>query len=72
MEITTESQNLTVKKHLEKYGSITAERAVRIYGIFRLSGRIYDLKKSGLNIRSELKFRGSAHWSQYSLIPSKS
>ena len=67
----TETQNKTVLKHLIKYGSITAEQAVRKYSIYRLGARIYDLKKRGEKIHSKLIFNKtnpSCHWSEYSLI----
>jgi hypothetical protein len=67
----TESQNKTVLKHLVKYGSITANEAIRLYSIQRLSARIYDLKDKGVRIGSEIQFNPinkSIHWSKYSLI----
>jgi predicted fused transcriptional regulator/phosphomethylpyrimidine kinase len=62
-----ESQNKTILNHLKKHGYITAYLAVRLYGIFRLSGRIYDLKKQGFNIASKLEFNKSKHWARYFL-----
>ena len=63
-----ESQNKTVLKHLVKFGSITANEAVRIYGIYRLSARINDLRAKGVSITSTLAFNPSNrsnHWSIY-------
>ena len=38
------TQTLLVKNHLKRYGRITAKEAVDLYGIYRLSARIYDLR----------------------------
>ena len=65
-----ESQNKKVLAHLIKYGGITAEQAVRLYRIYRLSGRIYDLRRSGHSIESKLEFQQNdkrVHWAKYSL-----
>jgi len=40
----TESQNLMVLKHLDRYGQINPKQADRLYGIMRLGARIYDLR----------------------------
>ena len=33
-----------IRNHLERYGSITSQEANTLYGITRLSARIYDLR----------------------------
>lgn len=71
-EIKTDSQNKIVLKHLVKYGSLTAEMAVRLYRIYRLGARIYDLKRSGHNISSGLESKGSCHWAVYKINHKKS
>jgi hypothetical protein len=63
----TESQNKIVLHHLMDKGSLTAERAVRLYRIFRLSARIYDLRKKGHTIKQVLEHRDSCHWAVYSM-----
>lgn len=52
MKITQTEQ---VIKHLRLYGKITSWDAFREYGITRLSARIYNLRESGFNIKSEKK-----------------
>lgn len=47
------SHNADILNHMEKYGSITPLEALNLYGCFRLSGRIYDLRKQGIPIRTE-------------------
>jgi hypothetical protein len=62
-----ESQNKTVLAHLQKYHSLTAVQAVGLYKIYRLSGRIYDLRKNGYAVASRLISEKSKHWSEYFL-----
>ena len=46
-----ESQNRMVLEHLKKFGGITSMEAIELYGITRLSGRIYDLRHLGYVIK---------------------
>ena len=48
------TQEQMVEQHLKDYGTITTWEAFTDYGITRLSAKIYNLRKSGLNIKSEL------------------
>lgn len=41
-----------VLRHLKDYGQITTKEAFEEYGITRLSGRMYDLRKAGYIITS--------------------
>ena len=38
--------------HLQRNGSITAKEAFELYGITRLSGRMWDLRRAGYKIIS--------------------
>lgn len=42
-----------ILNHLQKYGSITQLEAIKYYWDWRLSDKIYRLKKDGKNIRTE-------------------
>lgn len=42
-----------ILKHLQKYGSITQLEAINLYWDWRLSDKIYRLKKDGYNIITE-------------------
>jgi hypothetical protein len=64
----TESQTLKVLNWMLSGQSITQFTAASYFGIYRLSARIFDLRKRGNNIKSELEFDGSRHWCRYSLI----
>ena len=52
--MSTESQNARIRKHLESGRSITPLEALYAYSCWALSSRISDLKKQGVNIKSEL------------------
>lgn len=38
------TQNQQIKKHLKEHGKITNRTAARLYDIYRLSARIYELR----------------------------
>jgi len=67
-----QSQCNKIINHIKEYGSITSLEAFRYYGCTRLSGRIFDLKKKGYNISSELETvltrDGTARVAVYRLI----
>ena len=46
-------QTKRVLRHLEIYGKITPMRAWELCGVYRLSARIYELRKAGYNIVKE-------------------
>lgn len=48
-----QTQNKTVLEHMQRDGFITSWQAIQLYGITRLSGRIYDLRKEGYKISSK-------------------
>lgn len=54
---------------MRKHGSITSYEAAMRYGILRLSGRIYDLKRMGHPIETEIVYGKDRqkHWAKYSL-----
>ena len=49
-EIDTTSQDKIVLWHMTKYKYITSMEAFELYGITRLSAKIYDLRKQGHKI----------------------
>jgi hypothetical protein len=53
MEENKESQNKMILAHMRSGKSITSLEALYLYGCFRLSGRIYDLRSQGIEIKSE-------------------
>lgn len=53
MENKRMTQEKAIAQHLRKCGSITSWEAFELFGITRLSARIYELRKAGWNITSE-------------------
>lgn len=47
------SQNKMILEYLNKGGRITPLGALNLFGSLRLSGRIYDLRKRGVEIESK-------------------
>jgi hypothetical protein len=64
-----ESQNKAIAKHLNEGNTITPLEALNLFGCFRLSARIYDLRKLGLAIEerafvTHTNKRVSQYWIQ--------
>lgn len=59
-------------KYLKQNKSITSLEAFKLFGCTRLSGRIFDLKKQGYNIVSEMETvptrNGTARVAVYRLV----
>ena len=60
-----ESQNSKILAHLKEGKSITPIGALNKFGCFRLSGRIYDLKKEGYNICCKMITKQGKHFASY-------
>ena len=52
MKTKTPTQTESIKRHLERKGSINALEALDHYGCFRLAARINDLKNEGMDIQA--------------------
>ena len=48
------TQNTKVLKYMELFGGITTKEAMERLGVYRLSGRIFDLKKMGHCIKTTM------------------
>ena len=64
------SQKEQILAHIEKYGSITPLEAQQFYSCMRLGARIWDLRRDGYDIMSEIvevptKNGGKARVAQY-------
>lgn len=58
-EVIRITQKTLIMEHLKRFGSIEPLTALREYGCYRLSARISELRKEGVNIRTEyLERRG--------------
>ncbi len=49
------TQCAQVRRHLESGRGLSSMQAFELYGITRLSARIYDLRSEGLSIRNRAK-----------------
>lgn len=54
-ELSLTPQARKVLAHLEKTGSITAIDALNNYGIFRLAGRIHEIRRIGIDVETQHK-----------------
>ena len=48
----TQTQNDMILAHLKEHGTINPLQALELYGSFRLSARILDLRQEGHNIET--------------------
>lgn len=48
------TQNEKIKAYLEEGHSLTPIDALNLFGCFRLATRIFDLKKQGMKIRTDI------------------
>lgn len=60
-----------ILNHLENIGPLTPLDALRHYGCFRLSARIYDLRQQGYEIESKRITKRKKTIAQYTLIGEK-
>jgi len=63
-----ESQSYQIREYLLQGNTITALEALRLFGCFRLSGRIYDLRKEGTNISSTIIKINGKRVAEYSIV----
>ena len=62
-----DSQKSLVLNHLKNDNGITPLEAVNKFGAFRLSAIIFDLKKDGYDIDTEIIKNGGKHYANYKL-----
>lgn len=65
--MTNQSQNKRILKYLQSGNSLTPLDALRMFGCFRLGARIYNLKSSGVPIKSELVTKNGKRFARYRL-----
>jgi hypothetical protein len=61
------SQTQKILDRLKEGKSITPLEALQDYGCFRLGARIWELKKMGYNVRSEIVTENDKSFAKYSL-----
>ena len=65
------SQEKLILNYLQNGGKITPLEALNKFGCLRLSGRIYDLRRKGYNIKSNRITVNKKQVAQYSLCKGK-
>ena len=63
--MSTHSQRLAIGRYLKSGKMLTALDALRLFSTWRLSGRIYELRRDGLAIKTELVKRGEKRIAEY-------
>lgn len=68
----TRSQNKMILEYLQRCKSISQYEAAEIFGCWRLSARISDLREMGYNIKTEMKksknrYGHTVRYARYSL-----
>jgi hypothetical protein len=64
----TDSQNSQILNHLMTCGTLTPMDALNLFGCFRLSARVRELKDKGFNIKTEMVVIGEKKVAKYSMI----
>jgi hypothetical protein len=49
------NQKEEILKHLMEFGKITSLEAIKDYGVTRLADKVYQLRKEGFTINTEMK-----------------
>jgi hypothetical protein len=62
------SQTLALQRYLAKGRSITPMDALKLFGVLRLSARIYSLKRAGWKIAKSTVERNGKRFAQYRMV----
>lgn len=65
-----QTQNQRIKEYLENGHKLTPLEALNLFGCFRLASRISDLKRQGMNIKTEMVTDSNTgkQYASYSLV----
>ena len=59
------AQTRSIRRYLKKGHRLTQLHALELFGCMRLSARIYDLRQSGVDVKSELVTENGKKFSAY-------
>ena len=59
------SQSTQIQNHLEQGNTLTAIEALNLFGVFRLSARVKNLRDKGMNIITETVTKGNKSYAKY-------
>lgn len=65
------TQRKLILQHLKKHKKITPLDALSLYGCFRLSARILELRENGYKIETDHVNRNGKTFAEYTLIRSR-
>lgn len=68
MEIGLASQSGKILEHLKRGRTITPLEALKLFGVLRLGGRIFDLRREGHEIETLWETDGTKRWARYRLV----
>jgi hypothetical protein len=63
-----ESQNKQIINYLQSGATINPITALELFGSFRLSARINDLRNNGHDIKTTMVYNGKKKWANYNLV----
>ena len=59
------SQTTQIQNHLEQGNTLTAIEALNLFGVFRLSARVKNLRDNGMNIITETVTKDNKSYAKY-------
>jgi hypothetical protein len=62
------SQLKQIRAHLDKGRPLTPIQALEKFGCFRLAAQIHKLRSQGMQISTEIKYKGSKQWAVYRVV----
>lgn len=70
------NQEQLILKHLRRFKYISSFKAIELYGITRLSARIYNLRQDGYDIRTKFSYATNRYgnlvrYADYYLVKNK-
>jgi len=65
MEVKSQTQQ--IYEHLRDGGTLTPLEALNMFGCFRLSGRMHDLRTAGIDVKTEIVQINGKNVAKYSL-----
>ena len=59
------NQTTQIQNHLEQGNTLTAIEALNLFGVFRLSARVKNLRDNGMNIITETVTKDNKSYAKY-------
>lgn len=62
------SQTRQIIDHLQDGNSLSPIEALNMFGCFRLSARIHDIKQLGFDVKTDIVLAGGKRYAKYSFL----